>query len=171
MHPTCNRQILTVGSGVDTLTGDVNANRLSGGGGGGDSLTGDLGDDILVGGRGGDILTGGADHNVFDFNSVKESTKASANRDVITDFTHGLDDINLRTIDADMTRGGNQHFTFIGNSQFHREAGELHVVKHNVAGTANDKTYIDGDVNGDGRADFRIELTGNVHLTQSDFVL
>ena len=50
------------------------------------------------------------------------------------------------------------------------EAGELHFVKHNRPGTVNDKTFVEGDVNGDGKADFRVELTGNIHLTHGDFI-
>ena len=39
------------------------------------------------------------------------------------------------------------------------------------AGTANDKTIIYGDINGDARADFQIELTGLKTITASDFIL
>ena len=42
---------------------------------------------------------------------------------------------------------------------------------YNPAGTANDKTIIYGDINGDARADFQIELTGLKTLTVSDFIL
>jgi hypothetical protein len=40
-----------------------------------------------------------------------------------------------------------------------------------AAGTAHDKTIISGDINGDGRADFQIELTGLKTLTGADFIL
>jgi Ca2+-binding RTX toxin-like protein len=152
--------LITTGGGADIVAG----------GGGHDTLVGGAGMDRLLGGAGGDILTGGADHDVFDFNSVKESTKALAGRDVITDFVHRVDDLDFRTIDADKTTSGNQHFSFIGTDGFSHEAGELRIVKHNRPGTINDKTFVDGDVNGDGRADFRVELTGNIHLTHADFI-
>jgi serralysin len=152
--------VITTGGGADIVKGM----------GGRDTLVGGAGFDKLVGGAGGDILTGGADHDVFDFNKVKESVKALAGRDVITDFTHGVDDLDFRTIDADKTISGNQHFSYIGNNAFSHEAGELHFVKHNRPGTVNDKTFVEGDVNGDGKADFRVELTGNIHLTHGDFV-
>lgn len=44
-------------------------------------------------------------------------------------------------------------------------------MKQNHAGTTNDKTIVEGDVNGDGRADFQIELTGLLHLIKGDFTL
>jgi Ca2+-binding RTX toxin-like protein len=152
--------LITTGGGADIVMG----------GGGRDTLVGGAGIDKLVGGAGGDILTGGADRDVFDFNSIRESTKALAGRDVITDFVHRVDDLDFRTIDADKTTSGNQHFSFIGTDGFSHEAGELRIVKHNRPGTINDKTFVDGDVNGDGRADFRVELTGNIHLTHADFI-
>jgi Ca2+-binding RTX toxin-like protein len=153
--------LITTGDGIDIIQG----------GAGGDTINAGLGTDTLTGGVGKDILTGGGDHDVFDFNTIKESAKGLTTRDLITDFTHGIDDIDLSTIDANFRLHGNQHFSFIGVSQFDHEAGQLRVITHNVAGTVNDKTYVAGDVNGDGRPDFMIELTGNVHLTQGDFVL
>jgi len=41
----------------------------------------------------------------------------------------------------------------------------------NFAGTAYDRTIIYGDVTGDARADFQIELVGIKHLTARDFML
>jgi Ca2+-binding RTX toxin-like protein len=152
--------VITTGGGADVVTGM----------GGRDTLVGGAGIDRLVGGASGDTLTGGADHDVFDFNKVKESVKALAGRDVITDFVHRVDDLDFRTIDADKTTSGNQHFDFIGNAGFSGQAGELHFVKHNRPGTVNDKTFVEGDVNGDGKADFRVELTGNIHLSHVDFI-
>ncbi len=45
-----------------------------------------------------------------------------------------------------------------------------HVPRHN-AGTANDRTIVFADANGDGRSDFQIELTGLKTLKAGDFVL
>lgn len=44
-------------------------------------------------------------------------------------------------------------------------------MKINHPGTTNDKTIVEGDVNGDGRADFQVELTGLLHVSKGDFVL
>ncbi|WP_210213311.1 hypothetical protein, partial [Sinorhizobium medicae] len=52
-----------------------------------------------------------------------------------------------------------------------RHAGELIYKTFNPAGTADDKTVVYGDLNGDGRADFQIELSGLKSLTAGDFLL
>lgn len=54
---------------------------------------------------------------------------------------------------------------FIAKAAFHKVAGELHY------STSGGKTIIEGDVNGDGRADFQIELTASKTLTSADFIL
>ena len=112
-----------------------------------------------------DVLTGGAGNDRFDFNAIGETSKAAATRDVVTDFSHGHDKIDLATIDARTTAAGNQAFKFIAQQAFHHKAGELHVVK--LAG----HSVVEGDVNGDGHADFQIDLKGLVSLTAIDFVL
>jgi trimeric autotransporter adhesin len=155
---------------ANTITGNASTNTLSGLGAS-DTLSGGAGKDILVGGTGRDFMTGGTSNDVFDFNSVTETGKTSTTRDVIKDFTHLADDIDLKTIDASTKIAGNQTFKFIGTQAFHKIAGELHYAQSNLAGTASDKTIISGDVNGDGYADFNIELTGLKTLSASDFIL
>ena len=60
---------------------------------------------------------------------------------------------------------GDQAFHFIGAQSFHHRAGELHFVR------AVGHVFVEGDVNGDGRADFRIDIHGASTLSHSDFVL
>jgi Ca2+-binding RTX toxin-like protein len=146
---------------ADTLTGDAGANVLSGG----------AGNDRLTGGLGRDTLTGGAGNDVFDFNALNESALGAANRDVITDFQSGLDDIDLAGIDADAGRAGDQGFRFIGTRDFSGKAGELHYQTIDQAGAANDMTVVSGDTNGDGVADFEIQIAGIVQLSSSDFIV
>jgi hypothetical protein len=43
-------------------------------------------------------------------------------------------------------------------------------VTHDLAGTLNDRTIVQGDVNGDGKADFEIELVGLHVLTTDEFI-
>ena len=50
-------------------------------------------------------------------------------------------------------------------------AGQLHFRQENPAGTVNDKTIVEGDINGDKVADFQIELTGLKALAAADFIL
>ena len=49
--------------------------------------------------------------------------------------------------------------------------GQLRWFQENLAGTVNDKTIVQGDVNGDKVADFQIQLTGLKVLTAADFFL
>src|SRR4029077_17538771 len=114
--------------------------------------------------------------DVFVFNSIQDSAPGQSGyinnnnfnwasgvgrRDIIADFTHGQDKIDLSAIDANNHAGGNQAFTWIGLGNFHNHhPGELGYRQYNFSGTAHDKTIIYGDINGDARADFQIELTG-----------
>lgn len=164
----------TLGSGAKDLvllsidkingTGNEAANAIFGNKAA-NALSGVGGNDVLTGGLGRDVLTGGAGNDRFDFNAIVETGKTVASRDTITDFSHGHDKLDVSTIDARTTAGGNQAFKFIAQQAFHHKAGELHVVK--VAG----HNIVEGDVNGDGRADFQIDVKGLVVLTSVDFVL
>ncbi len=155
---------------ANTITGNSGSNKLSGLGGN-DTMSGGSGNDFLIGGTGRDVMSGNSGNDVFDFNLLSESGKTATTRDVIKDFAVKLDDINLATIDASTKAAGNQAFKFISTQSFHKVAGELRFQQSNAAGTANDKTIVSGDVNGDGLADFSIELTGLKGLTAGDFIL
>jgi Ca2+-binding RTX toxin-like protein len=130
---------------------------------GDDTIRGFDGDDTLDGGNGKDILVGGENRDVFDFNALRDSLVGSK-RDVINDFERGLDDIDLRDIDA-KSGGGNQAFKFIGTQQFHGVKGELHY-KHAGGGL-----LVQGDTNGDGHADFEILVKGSASLSAGDLIL
>jgi serralysin len=73
--------------------------------------------------------------------------------------------IDLRTVDAKATSSGNNTFKFIGNDAFSGKAGELHYVKK--SGYA----YVEGDVNGNGKADFQIKVEDVRGLDAGDFLL
>lgn len=139
--------------------------------GGSDTLNGGGGNDTLIGGLGRDVLTGGLGADHFDFNAVAETAKTVTTCDTILDFVHLSDKVDLLDIDASTKSTGNAAFHFIGTAAFHKVAAELHYTKVNLAGTVNDKTFVSGDVNGDGVADFQIALTGLITLTATDFFL
>ena len=158
-------------------TGNTSANILTGNTGG-NVLSGGAGVDTLTGGRGRDIMTGGLStdasvRDVFDFNVASETGKTASTRDIIKDFRHLVDDIDLRTIDANGSAAGNTAFKFLAahGAAFTGVKGQLHWLQLNRAGTAADKTIIEGDINGDRIADFQIELTGLKNLTAGDFFL
>ena len=160
---------------ADRIRGDSDANTVFGGNQG-DVITGRSGEDVLDGGQGNDTLfgntgsdelTGGIGADRFTYNSVNDSRAGIAPRDVITDFGTGNDRIQLSRIDADETAGGNQAFRFIANAQFSGDAGELRFSRS----APGDFTLVQGDTDGDGRADLHIELSGLIELVANDFIL
>lgn len=146
--------LVLAGSGDDALFG----------GGGRDQLFGEAGDDLLFGGAGKDRLSGGEGRDVLDFDSRFETRAGAAHRDVVTDFDRADDRLDLRGIDA-IAGGGDQAFRWIGNRPFHDVAGELHYVRRSGF------VIVEGDVNGDGRADFQIQLDGIGRLGKDDILL
>lgn len=113
-------------------------------------------------------MTGGSSNDLFDFDSIADSKKGLL-RDVITDISGlgggDLDKIDFSDIDA-KKGGADNAFKFI-TSHFHNKAGEL-LVKFNAA---VDIAIVSGDVNGDGKADFQIEVHTTELLQNLDFVL
>jgi Ca2+-binding RTX toxin-like protein len=125
-------------------------------------INGAAGNDLLTGGGGTDNLTGGLGNDVFRFNAIADSVRGNKH-DVIVDFATG-DKIDLSLIDANSaTAAINDAFSFIGAGAFTKVAGQLRydAISHNLT----------GDVNGDGGADFEINLLGITTLTAADFVL
>jgi pectate lyase len=150
------------GEGKDTLDGGA-GNDILLGGAGKDTLIGGAGNDRLVGGLDNDVLTGGAGNDTFVFSQLLDS-KVGSGRDVVTDFAKG-DVIDLSAIDAMTKLNGDQSFSFIGSGKFTGAAGELHAIQ------SGGDTLIEGDINGDAKADFQIELAGFHNLAASDFIL
>jgi Ca2+-binding RTX toxin-like protein len=163
----------------DVICGSAAKNTLQGGGsidvlfgfGGNDTLEGGTASDDLVGGAGKDELTGGEDHDFFHYYALSDSGITAATRDLIADFEPGIDQIDLSLIDANKTNAGgtNDAFTFIGtNTPFTGTAGQLHALWSAIG------QIIEGDVNGDAKADFSIEIadpTRAITLTSADFNL
>lgn len=139
---------------ADDLMGNSKANTIDGGRGG----------DHIAGLGGADDLTGGAGRDRFIFFSADDSKKSAKGRDLITDFTK-KDRIDLSDFDANPKRDGVQGFDFIGEQAFSRKAGELRVEQ------SDEETFVYGDLNGDGKVDFAIEIDGSVNLKAGDFVL
>ena len=153
------------GGGGDVLNGGSGFDYFLGGSGN-DTLVGGENSDQLQGGTGKDTLTGGLAADAFIFNTSNESASGS-NRDVITDFITGLDKIDLSAIDAKTQAGfaGDQAFAFVA-------AQTSSIVANSITWhQSGENTFIHGDVDGNGVADFEIELTGLKDLTAADFDL
>jgi Ca2+-binding RTX toxin-like protein len=162
---------ISVTDAVDLVTGDAGNNVLEGaqgadilrGFGGNDTLYGYEGGDTLVGGKGQDRLYGGKGADVFEF-STGDTGKSRAVADTIYDFAAG-DIVDLSAWDAKAKSHGVQDFDFIGGQKFHGKAGELRFEKE------KSDTWIEGDTDGNGRADFLIHLDDAMNLKSSNFDL
>lgn len=154
--------VLNGGDGDDTLSGGDGADVLFGDAGN-DELRGGTGADRLVGGGGNDRLIGGPGADTFLYYSVK------ANTDTIMDFEVGVDTIDLRNIDANWSRDGDQPFRYIGGRAFSGEPGE---VRHFVADLGDGyATFIMVNTAGDWQPELTIGLVGAKYMSAGDFAL
>lgn len=147
------------GNGNDTIAGDAGADRLRGDGGN-DSLSGGAGNDILDGSLGQDVMAGGLGADQFTYNNIESSGE------VIFDFSRAEGDkVILTALDANTVADGNQAFAFIGTAAFSKVAGQL---RYEVSGA---DSYVMGDLNGDGVADFRLLMKNVTSFQATDFML
>jgi Ca2+-binding RTX toxin-like protein len=147
-----------------TQTTDVAGNVSAGsttlilGSTGGDKIVGGATNDIIHGDSGADTLTGGAGSDVFVYDNLNDALAPRSKGgavDTITDFQNGTDKLDLSDLG---------HMTFKGQSA----TLAAHEVSWYVSGG---NTYVIGDVSGDGKSDFIIQLTGTHSMTGSDFLL
>lgn len=130
------------GSQRDYLVGNHVANKLTGNGG----------DDVLNGLQGADTLSGGLGADEFRFTELGAT-------DRVTDYVQGVDRLHLIEIDANSLLAGNQAFMVVG--AFTNAAGQAKL----VYAAGSNTTTVSLDVNGDGRSDMDILLTGQVTNT------
>ncbi|CAN5231104.1 hypothetical protein BH11PSE2_BH11PSE2_17290 [soil metagenome] len=159
----------TVGAGTDTLNAFENLT----GSGFDDSLRGDANNNVIVGGMGSDkiygdlgadSLYGGSGADTFVYGGINASTVALAGRDTIFDFARAQGDhIDVSGLDA-ITGGANDAFTFVAG-------GFTHVAGQLISVFVVDHYEVQGDVDGDGVADFAINVLSGVALAAQDFIL
>jgi serralysin len=148
-----------IGSNVsDNLRGNDLGNNVYGMGGN-DYIYGRGGDDTLIGGLGADTQYGGEGADIFRFDASGESMPDGY--DTIMDFMSGVDIIDLRLIDSNVTMASDQEFSFIGGASFTGTAGELMFLSG----------FLSGDRNGDMQANFEVYFVGVDTLYDSDFFL
>lgn len=151
------------------IQGDKGANKndLLVGHGGNDRIAAGTGDDFVFGGKGNDtitcgtgadVLSGGKGNDRFVFASVKDSPYAGE-WDVIFDFTHGKDKIDLSKIDANTHKSGNQAF----------QLSYLSTSKDTTGPHPITTVFI--DVNDDDVKDMAIKVVGVPTLYSTDFIL
>lgn len=139
------------GTGNDTISGDMGDDILNGEDGA-DNLIGGQGADRLTGGRGADRMDAGRDASADTFVfQLGDAGAKPAQFDRIQNFKSGQDKIDLT---------GLGHLAF-GGDRFDAHGPEVIVRGATVL----------ADIDGDGGADFGIQLLGNVKLVEADFIL
>ena len=116
-------------------------------------LVGNDGNNKIIGGLGADTLTGGLGHDRFILLDANDSPAIPGAWDVITDFNAERDQIDLRRVDANVLKSGDQKFTWIGTAAFGPDAtGQLRF------DSATHMLY--GSTDADADAEIAIELLG-----------
>jgi Ca2+-binding RTX toxin-like protein len=160
----------TGGSGSDTLLDfenliGSNFDDVLIGSEGDNTINALQGNDLIIGDGGSDKLIGGDGADVFRYQDILDSGPAEVTRDLITDFTQGVDHIDLSMIDADLVTAGDQAFTFIGSADFSTTDATGQLRYDATLGVL----YASNDADAD--AEFSIALQGMPALQASDMVL
>lgn len=174
-------------NGNDTVWGG-NGGDLVNGGGGYDQLHGEDGDDLIragadndyVYGEGGndriygeggsDYLYGGVGNDVFFFSALTDSNIGTG-IDRIQDFAAGQDRIDLSIMDANILLSGNQAFSWGGAAAPGAgHAGTAWTQYFGASAYSSQFVRVYGDVNGDGTADFSIDVMNVTSMASTDFL-
>jgi Ca2+-binding RTX toxin-like protein len=157
----------------DDLSGTRNADRIKGRAGN-DILRSDAAGDMSLtraaphaspSASDADRLYGGAGINTFVF-ATGDTARKRSDADTIFDFdAEDGEMIDLSEWDAVRREAGDQSFEFIGHHDFTGHAGELRYT------IGRSDTWIEGDTNGDRKADFTIHLDDAVKLRAVNFEL
>ncbi|WP_051677361.1 peroxidase family protein [Bradyrhizobium sp. URHD0069] len=170
------------GTGIDTLdisaaTANVTVNLGSGPLSNGTASSSQTGNDTIWGienvntGSGNDTITasnavnvinGGAGNDTFKFTSA-----SAADGDTILGFEPG-DRLDLTAIDANVGAVGDQSFTLVTAAAF-TAAGQLAVSFETR--TDGDFTVVQGNIDGNADADFKVEIAGHQNLTNANLGL
>jgi serralysin len=156
-------------SGHDTLISienvfGTNLNDFFIGTSGKNVLNGLGGNDTMFGGFDADTLSGRTGADTFKYQLTADSLPGATSHDVITDFVHGIDKIDLKFVDAAVGASGDQAFKFIGTGNFGFE-GDLRVA------FTGGNTLIQGNTDTDNLPEFEVQLNGLHTISASDFVL
>jgi Ca2+-binding RTX toxin-like protein len=174
------------GDGADLLFGGAGNDTIDGSGGR-DTIFGGAGDDVLRGSYDADVLTGGLGRDTFvfrllpsenaPFSNIPDTGVGEGNRDVVTDFRHGKDILDLSGYRN--PAGGAETPIFLGTDAF---VGSFALqVRYELLADGNTLIQFAGLIGRPGNAPpvppapsepvGEIELVGVHHLTASDFIL
>jgi Ca2+-binding RTX toxin-like protein len=168
-------------AGVDTLdmsaaTVDVNVNLGNGPLGKGSASSTQTGNDTLWGienvntGSGNDTITASNAVNVMDGGAGNDTfkflTAAAANGDTIVGFEAG-DKVDLSGIDANLATAGDQSFTLVNGAL--TAAGQLAVSYETRAD--GEYTILQGNIDANPGADFKVAIEGHQNLTNANLHL
>ncbi len=158
--PNLSNTIHTFTTQTTDAAGDVaqGATTLILGSSGTDKIVAGAGNVIIDGGGGVDTLTAGSGADVFVYNTLSNAPvpkNGGSSVATINNFQSAIDKLDL---------------THLGSMTYHGESTS--VSSHEVSWyVSNGNTYLVGDADGSGRADFTVELTGVHTLTAADFLL
>jgi phospholipase/lecithinase/hemolysin len=146
LAPRQNSELIG-GAGNDLLLGNTGNDALWGGQDQ-DTLSGAEGNDWLQGGHGSDRLSGGKGADFFSYQADDVSSRW---QDTITDFNSGQGDrLGITAVLDGTDPFANPGWDYIGSSRFSNAAAELRFADG----------HLQGDVDGDGKADLLIQLLG-----------
>ncbi len=149
---TDNGDVIHGGGGDDQITGGAGADRLYGDTGN-DKINGGAGNDVIVGGAGEDEMTGGLGADTFAFLASTDAPILAVGRDQITDFRQAQGDkIDLSAIPG---------LSLVAD--FTAMAGQV------IAKVSGEGYLVQGDINGNGVADFQFYVATKAALVVSDF--
>jgi Ca2+-binding RTX toxin-like protein len=117
------------------------------------------GNDTIIASNSSNVMNGGAGNDTFKFQSV-----TAADGDTILFFEPG-DRVDLSGIDANIGAGGDQAFTLVNNGQL-TAAGQLAVTYETRAD--GEFTILQGNIDGDTAADFKIQIEGHHNMNNSN---
>ena len=140
-----NGSVASSQTGNDTIWGIENVNTGSG-------------NDVITASNAVNVINGGAGNDTFRF-----LTASAADGDTILGFEPG-DRLDLSGMDANLVSGGDQSFVLI-NGAF-TAAGQLAVSFETRED--GDFTIVQGNIDGNADADFKIEIAGHQNLTASN---
>jgi serralysin len=123
------------------------------GGSGDDQINGNQADNEFTGNAGADMFVLANYSGIAPLPTDPTRVIVDTSVDTITDFESGTDTIDVSAYDANTAMAGDQAFTYIGSAEFTNIAGQLrtYVDEDGI-------NYLAGDINGDGRADFIVNL-------------